>query len=541
VAPTPPESPDFSIRLVRPDPTTSTFSNMDFVNRRSTQRVDYTYHFEVRPLRTGLLVLPPFTVELNGVKQQTTPQRIQVTSGESRPLLICEVSASSETVYVGQAVDLTLEIWIRKYMHAGRPIGVNAMWQIWASLDVRNSSLGVFSEADLGRPATSEGRRKDEDGVPREFYVYKLTVTRTPTTAGPFDFGAIQFAYTYPVRLTTDVFGQMSLQRSMQLREQPKLPELIVKSIPTEGRPADYNGAVGRYTIHAEARPNKVAVGDPITLTLTVRGAGPFDSLSAPRLDRVPALTKDFEVPAETLAGSLTATGKSFTQTIRPLREDVIQIPPVPMSYFDPATGRFATSLTDPIPIQVVAAERVDPSNLRGSDEPAPRPQLRETTEGLLANFADPDSALTDQTPRIGPIGWGILAALPLVYFSTLIYQWRTDRFRSDVALRRRSRAYSAARKALASNGRSSPDAIASALLGYIADRCNAPAGGLTRMDAVRLLSERSLGVEKVQAVDDLLGSLEQARYGGGPAGDADSYSKRAKQLIDDLESARLR
>ena len=43
---------------------------------------------------------------------------------------------------------------------------------------------------------------------------------------------------------------------------------------PRDGRPLEYRGAVGRFDIGVTAAPTRVAVGDPITVTLRVTDSG---------------------------------------------------------------------------------------------------------------------------------------------------------------------------------------------------------------------------------------------------------------------------
>ncbi len=47
---------------------------------------------------------------------------------------------------------------------------------------------------------------------------------------------------------------------------------LKVRPLPTEGRPSNFSGLVGEYTLRADASPTAVNVGDPITLSVTVHG-----------------------------------------------------------------------------------------------------------------------------------------------------------------------------------------------------------------------------------------------------------------------------
>ena len=52
--------------------------------------------------------------------------------------------------------------------------------------------------------------------------------------------------------------------------------------LPAEGAPANFNGAVGDYTMAVTAGPTNVAVGDPITVRVQISGHGALDALTLP-------------------------------------------------------------------------------------------------------------------------------------------------------------------------------------------------------------------------------------------------------------------
>jgi len=537
--PVPPETKDFEITLASGAP--SRRQSVSIFNGRRTESTDLIYQYDVKPLRVGRLVLPPFQVTYRGQVYFSQQFPINVTQDTASSLVFCEIKAPADTVYVGQAVNLTLEVWIQKYKQPGiRGLDVQLMW----SPQLRNAaatSWGVFTGADTERVAYAESKRKDDAGVLQDYFVYRIENTVYPKSPGPFDFGDVVFAYNYPVRLTQDFFN-LRLERTRKLRAVATKPPLTVKGLPAEGRPADFNGAIGVYTIRAYAKPTEVPVGDPITLNLEIRGSGSLERLSAPKLDQVEALKKDFEVSGESLAGTVEGDHKVFSQTIRALREDVSEIPAVPMSYFDIKAGRYETSWSDPIPITVKPAQRLVLTNQGGSPERggvlAP---LSETTEGLFANEDRTELLLADQSGTMGAATWLLFAGAPLIYVVMWFVQRRAARFRDDIALRRRSRAYAAARRLLRdTDGASPPAVVRGALLGYIADRCNVPAAGLTRAEAVRLITARGVSAETLQAVDSLLESLELAEYGGA-AGAVQDGVNAARQLVDTLERHRLR
>ena len=541
VDPMPPETKDFEIRSDPGNPVGRS-QRISIINGRRTQSVDYTYLYQVRPLRTGRPVLPPFTVTYKGRVYHTQQIPIRVSKDTSSEYMFCRIKADIESAYVGQPVELTLEIWVQQYSQQGVELDAGNMWNL---RDMQATSPGVFDQVDWGRPRYYEATRKNDEGMPEQYYVFLLETTVYPTKAGPYDFGDVAVAYNYPKRLGRDnfFFSRWQVTDSRRLRAPAKAPRLEIKPIPTKDRPADFNGAIGRHTIVTEAKPTEVPVGDPITLTLEIRGVGALEQLQPPKLDQVEALTRDFEVSSESLAGEIHGRRKTFSQTIRALREDVTEIPPIPLSYFDTDAGRFQTVWSKAIPIMVSPAERLAISTLSGpGSSAAVLVPLVESTEGLLANDYDTDALLANQSGEIGMGAWILLAAMPLVYLMTWFVQRRAARYRDDVSLRRRSRAYATARKALkgvkmrrTDAGDSPAGTARSALIGYIADRCNVPTGGLTRADVVRLITERGIPTETIRAVDTLLASLELAQYGGTAGGTLHEVATSARRLVDEL------
>lgn len=499
-------------------------------------RSDVTYTYDVTPRAAGQYALPAFTITLNGKEHASNRLTLAVAAAPvTARLFMTEVLCSKDTAFVGQPVQLTLQLVVKKYAEGGLEMNAQNMWDLWRS-GAAASSFGVFAQADLNRPTAFEERRTDENGHTANYFVYRFDMTVTPTQRGPFDFGMIEIAYNYPVTFKRDIFGTVTPNRVKRLRETPTLPTLTILPVPDEGRPPEYNGAVGRFRMTTTARPTAVPVGDPITLTMTIRGNGNLESLSAPRLDRVEALTRDFEVPPESLAGSVIGAEKVFTQTIRARRADVTEIPAIPFSFFDPDKKQFETVRSTPIPIKVRPAETalpVVPSTM-GS---ASTPRLAELSEGLEANEDDPTRVLAAQHAAVGLSSWLILGGMPLAYLIVSLVQARSSRFRSDVALQRRTAALRKARNTLKQAG---PEAARAAVLGYIADCCNVPEAGLTRSDALRLLNERRMPETAIQATDAFLAQAEQVSYGGGQIG-AEPLPTMAEQVISTLESAGLR
>jgi hypothetical protein len=137
-----------------------------------------------------------------------------------------------------------------------------------------------------------------------------------------------------------------------------------VKPLPLANRPSDFNGALGQFKVTAQASPDHVTAGDPITLKLTVSGQGNFDRVITPVLGNsanwktykpVGRFTPDDSVG---LAGT-----KTFEQAVVPLQSGELKIPSLHFSYFDPEANQYVTRSTAPIDVDVAPASAASIAN----------------------------------------------------------------------------------------------------------------------------------------------------------------------------------
>jgi len=266
-----------------------------------------------------------------------------------------------------------------------------------------------------------------------------------------------------------------------------------VLALPEEGRPPDFDGAVGRFAVHASAEPRTIEVGGMIRLELRIDGDGNLADFDTPRLDflrgfHVYGALDDRATPVRTIRYDLA-----------PLDPLVEMIPAIPFTSFDPhEPAAYRTVRTEPIPITVEAG-------LGGTTTSrAPEPGKRIPTLPLVATGA---------------------AALAL-----LLRAWFRHR------RRRLDRAQDAAGRFRTRLARPGADAAA-ALTDYLAARLEcAPAAVIGPGLADRL---RATGVDPDLAAraGALVERLTAARYGADD--DAGDGARAARALVDELERRR--
>lgn len=506
------------------------------VNGRKSVSRTRTYLYEVTPRKAGQLVIPPVSVEVDGRTIQTEKVRLTVRPSEIEELFAVDISCARQRIYIGQRVRLIMTIWVKPVRTQGRRLSTNDMMSFLYPIE-----FGPFPTDNI----QTDTRHLDQpDGSSELYYIYQTWTDFVPDRPGRLSFDEVAVGIKYPTRLTRDLFGKFRPASYRNLRARPKVQEIEVLSLPPNGRPANFTGAVGTYNITVIAEPTSVRVGDPITLTIEIRGDGPIETLPPPDLAADPFLPVSFRVPREKLAGEANGSRKRFTQVIRAARANVTEIPAIEYPYFDPDLELYIVALSTPIPLVVAPAAELDAEALveiAGVPSEQPTAELR-VLDGLRGNETHEHELLRGASTLS-------LHALVLVMFvppAIFLLAWGGATYvqRRGPVQRRSGNALRNARRRL-ERARSLPPReavaeVAAALAGYLADRLNEPVARFTGQTAVEFLQQRQITPETLNRWRDVIERCEQTSFGGIANGDTATLSKQARECLRALERERL-
>ncbi len=235
--------------------------------------------------------------------------------------LMLEVRPAKDRVYVHEAVAVSVTLLV-------------------GQVPVRNIRYprlaGVaFGVAEFAPPRQASIRR---DG--REFTIHEFMATLVPREAGTIDLGPAELECDLltPADGAAAFFGGGE-SRLVTLRSAPV--RLQVRALPRAGRPADFTGAVGRFTVSRRVAPMDIRSGDPVTVTTEVRGVGNFDSLSCAPIE-LPGV-RSYPPRARKSANRLSC------EQVLVSGDAPLEIPAARLSYFDPALGAYRTRESLPI------------------------------------------------------------------------------------------------------------------------------------------------------------------------------------------------
>lgn len=189
------------------------------------------------------------------------------------------------------------------------------------------------------------------------------------------------------------------VSRDVTLRDSVR--RIRVQDLPETGKPQDFGGAIGQFEISASLPGQRLTQGEPVDVQLAIQGQGNFGRF---RFEGLPS-SEDFRsyAPKSEVSGGEPPELRGKLGAVQPIaarRAGALELPSVRFSYFDPATGRYVTKVTAPIPVQVapaagptLAAEERDASAARaGSEAEQDALSVRSLTHGGVPEWLWPAS-----------------------------------------------------------------------------------------------------------------------------------------------------
>ena len=379
---------------------TSQHFEMNNFNVTSSVLYDYT----ILPMKAGTFKIPSQTIRLGSNALHTPELTLNVADSPGRSsssrsnreaqlknanqLVFAELVVPKKVAFVGEMVPAEIRLGFDPRAHpeladgpeiAGQGFTTQKLQQSQHNLETINGKSYEVLTFKTAIAATRTGRfeigpvkAKARVSVPR----------RQPTarSRSPFDLFNLDDPFSDP--FFADPFGRLAERRQVEMESEPATFE--VKPLPPNA-PPNFSGAVGNFAMTTEAKPKRVQVGDPITVTSTVSGRGNFDRVNAPALEddhgwhKYPSSSKFKQDDEVGISGA-----KTFETVISP-NEKKQALPPLVFSYFDPVKETYITLRSDAMPIAVeggaapapavVASQPGSAATVAANAKPSPKPQ----------------------------------------------------------------------------------------------------------------------------------------------------------------------
>ena len=445
-------------------PSVSTQITISGGQHTETREVSFNFQWRVLAPSAGDYTIPSLRIEQGGVAAATTETTFEASVVQETRDMIVRMRLPQEGVFVGETFDASVE-WLLARDVQGYEFTVPLFDLDGARVEPgagTGQTLGFqVGTGEVGLPTVRDQIAFEGRQYARFTFQSRVTLSRP----GVFDLEPVRVVARLERGEAVDRFG-FPVKRYARFRAEGERQRLAVRSLPVSGRPATFVNAIGSgFSIEVQASRTVVAVGDPIELTLRLRGDGPLTGVSLPPLSGPGALPEThFSVPDGSIAGRVDTESRSklFTVTVRVLSSEAREIPAIEFSFFDPAAGAYRTVKSRPIALSVESAEIVTAVDVVAAAgavvQPADGGPALGTEAGIAIMTGAELSLSKKEDTLVEPWGSGdirpALAALHGVPALALVLAWLFNRSRGW--RRRRSRirrALRAVERALDSGG----------------------------------------------------------------------------------------
>lgn len=548
-------APDMSPFEVLMGPTQSSQSSYQVINGSYTSSKSTTFTYILLATKAGTFNIPGATITADGEKLKSNAVTVKVLpadkangiddgqkgEGQASKSSVGKVSdkdlfivatANKTTVHEQEAVLLTYKVYTVLNL---------------TSLQGKMPDLKGFHIQEVELPRQKSFSLEHYKGRNYKTVVWSQYVL-FPQQSGKLEVPSITFEGIVSQRVQSeDPFeaffngGSNYVDVKKQIRT-PKIT-LNVKPLPT-GKPENYSGAVGEFTLKSSINSTKVTTNDAVTLKLTISGTGNMKLIAAPDV----AFPNDFETydPKVDNKFSLSKNGQTGSKEIEylaiPRHPGTYKIPAVKFSYFDLKTKQYKTLKTEEYTLTVVKgkgnADQVMADYTNKEDLKILGQDIRFIKLNSEVNY--------NKSLFFGSFGYWVIYVVALCLFLIFLYAYgkRTSANKDTAKVRTKKankvaiRRMKQANKLLAEKKTGEfYDEVLKTLWGYISDKLSMPVSQLSKDNIESELLKHRISEDLVREFLNILNECEFARYAPGSQSDTmDKVYTNAIDIISKME-----
>jgi len=535
----------------------STSTSSQFSIRNGRISTSKSFEFTLMPNTEGAVTIGPAVVEIKGKKYTSNTVTVEVTSGGAAP-------GRQPPAPGAAAAQPSQQAPARQTVPAPAPSSGDRNIFITGNVDKREAYPGeqvTYTFAFYNRlnlvenpeysPPTFNGFWVEElDKQARvstrqvrniAYRIQELSYALFPTMEGEAAISEAKLAY--HVRDIWDFFD-----RGKRLTLVTKPVTVKVKPLPVSGRPENFNGAVGKYSVSCKLDKTTVKQGEALTLEFTISGTGNIKTIEEPVLGGL----DDFDIYESRSEEKIDKSAarvkgrKIFKYVIVSRKAGDYRLPGVAFSYFDPELKKYSSIGTGEIAFTV-----------QPSEEEQEAVTYRLSPESVVAvgediRYIKEDAQAIDRAGRPisrRPLFW-LLHFLPVFSVGgALLYRRHKGRLMSDKAYARLRGAGKRLEKSMKLAAKAAKDgdyaacyvALDRALNHFISDKLNVETTGMLTGNIEDLLSQKQLPDDIRHGVRECLEHFSFVRFApqtGADAETAGKYHKKVKKLVNQLDRA---
>lgn len=379
-------------------------SGFNLINGNTSQY--YSVSFYLKPSGTGKFTIGPATAQVSGQTIRSNSVSVEVVKGSTgaaapsaspfqgmmppmnadpfapsrreaygdqflrkgeraedkiRRNMILKMNVSKTTVYVGEPVVATCKLYSR--LESDSKVAERPSFSGFSVFEMVQPEQGTVSREVLGgRPFNGYLIRKaqlyplqsgDLNIEPVELD-NNVTFYREGKPAKPQNPSGSVFDQMMKDFWGDEEGGGIPEKHALNLTTDPIV--IHVKPLPDAGKPSDFSGAVGQFTLQASLTSTTLKANQTDTLLLILTGSGNLPLVNAPTV-HLPTGLEAYDPSAKEQIDQTVAPirgRKVFSYAFTANQDGHYSLPAIRFSYFDPQTAAYKTDSTGPLLLEVL-------------------------------------------------------------------------------------------------------------------------------------------------------------------------------------------
>lgn len=488
--------------------------------------------------KEGKFTIGPALVNAGNQKYETAPVTIEVTKGSTQSAaqmnsgvsvddgeLFIKTIPTRTKLYVGEQLTITHKLFSRLSLVGMKKYEAPVFDGFWTKkLEVPSSAIqenidGIsYLTAEIEKHqlyASSPGKKTITSISP--VYVVRKISNKKPRSFWEQLMNGQQY-------------------EDIEVKAKSNAITIEVLPLPEDGRPVNFNGAVGKLNFRAETNAQTLKANEALNLKITISGSGNFPLMDAPKLN----LPESFESYDPKVAEN--GSSKTFDYLIIPRSEGEYTIKDLDFSYFNTETKKYSTIQSPEIKITVLPA---DP-NSADAQVYNPQNQVKETENDIRyikkGNFelTKTETEFFNSPAHITLVGFSFAGLI-----ATLIIRRKHIKNNSNMVLVRERKAAKVARKQLMNAEKLMQQnkkdefytEVLTAINNYLGHKLNIPAADLSRENIQKALLNKHVDGQYILKVLSTIETSEYAKYApGAVSGDLKAVYDDTVNLVTGLE-----
>ncbi|WP_298341070.1 BatD family protein [uncultured Algibacter sp.] len=490
-----------------------------WINGKRSFKKTYTYF--LAPKKRGNFTISQATINIDGETYKTTPVKIQVTAAVDIPKdpndpnylasqkihLVAEVSKTNP--YLNEAITVVYKLYVSPSIAVDN----------WNEIDTPRYNDFWSQNINTQGQKVQNGTFRGED---YRYLVLRKTVLY-PQKTGKLNIEPLTLDISMRVpSKRRDIFGSLLMTRVNKTVSAGN-KTINVKALPEIGKPIDFTGAVGSFSLDVSSSKTELDANESLQLKVRVKGDGNLKLFKLPKISLPSSLEVYEPEHKENVRTNLSGMRGdiSDTYTVVPQFKGKYPIPSISFSYFDLKTESYKRLSSNEIVINVLNGPSNNSASTENNSDSNPNKQAVVLNSDQFAfiktktNF----SALEPNYFFKTRLFWSLLLlpflAIPLAIF---IRNKKATRD-ADVYGNKIRKANKLARKYLGNAKKSLGKketfyiALEKALHNYLKAKLHIETSDLSKDKINTLLIEKGVEGNVIKDFESILESCELARY----------------------------